>query len=243
MMGPTFSGVINCLGPISTFIHFYLLDSNNCWSCGYCRVYIHLIWPCVNFSNSMMHVVTLYRWQCPACVKFASGHGTTLWWAHDIGFSDWSIQSGRSWLSMELAMGIVWAWVGWSEGLTDGIVRAYIIYNCWPDKYSWAQVAWAWSWSWILCGPEWGDQKVQPTGSSGPEYAQPHHPTSYMIFNLTNTVRPTLGEHEAGHGYCVGPSGVIRRFGQWDCEGPRGMAMESGWWNHLPWARVGRLTS
>ena len=28
------------------------------------------------------HVVTLYRWQLPACVKFASGHGTTLWRAH-----------------------------------------------------------------------------------------------------------------------------------------------------------------
>ena len=119
-------------------------------------------------------IVTLYWWQCPACVKFASGHGTTLW----------------------------------------------------------AQARWAWRWPWVLCGPEWGDQKVWPTGLWGPKYAQTHHPTSYMIFCPINTVGPELGEHGAGCGYCVGLNGVIRRFGQWYCEGPRGMAMESGWWDH-----------
>ena len=33
-------------------------------------------------------------------------------------------------------------------------------------------------------------------------------------------VGPELAEHGAGHGYCVGLSGVIRRFDRWHCEGP-----------------------
>ena len=38
----------------------------------------------------------------------------------------------------------------------------------------------------------------------------PHY--MYMTFGLLNMVRPGLAEHEAGRGYCVGLSGVIRRF-------------------------------
>ena len=57
---------------------------------------------------------------------------------------------------------------------------------------------------------------------------QTHHPTSYMIFGPTNTVGPELGEHGAGLGYCVGPSGVIRRFDQWDRESPSMEAEKCG---------------
>ena len=54
-------------------------------------------------------------------------------------------------------------------------------------------------------------------GPSMHRHTTPHH--IHMIFGLTNTVGPELDEHGAGLGYCVGPSGVIRRFNQWNCEG------------------------